>query len=150
MMSISHSKERCRARTGDIEMFRLCSRWLSRKDQVFLRMVLDNGSTFEQIARLTGESPSTVSRRFQRLLEKLIHRRLLRMLKAQTELDSRTVRVLQEYYIKGQSQQAIAARFNISVYRIRRILQTARTIAAGGPQTPRPLSRNTINRRQKR
>ncbi len=122
-------------RIGTIDVSGLCGKWLAHKERVLIRMVLDQGSTFEQIAGLTGESPSTVSRRFQRLLEKVINRRLLPVLKSRQAFDSRSVRIVQEYYLKGQPQKVIACKFNVSLYRIRTILQAARAAAGDGPET---------------
>jgi len=119
-----------RQRLSEIDLLRERSEWLSDKDRALMLMVLEKGSTFGQLARLTGESPSTVSRRFHRLLAKLINRQLLPLLRGREEFDNRDLRIIQDYYLKGKIQKALARKFNISLYRIRAILRTARAIVA--------------------
>ena len=47
---------------------------LEADQRALLRIILDQGSSYQQVARLRGEHATTVSRRFRRLLRKLSHR----------------------------------------------------------------------------
>ena len=116
-------------RIRELDGVRLRSEWLSRKDKVLMQMIFDKGGTFEQIARLTGQNPSTISRRFHTLLQKLIARELVCLLRHREGFDESAIRMFQEYYLRGLSQNAIAQKFGISLYRVGSVLRAARSIA---------------------
>lgn len=133
-MSIPHniadtdaSKLRLR-QMHQIELFQLRSKLLSGEDKALMQMIFDNGTTFDQIAKLTGQNASTISRRFKNLLQKLIARELVTLLNQRKNFDTSDISIVQEYYLRGQSQKAIAQKLSISLYRVRNTLGTVRSI----------------------
>ena len=120
-----------------IELFQLRSELLSGKDKALIQMIFDKGTTFEQIAKLTGQNASTISRRFKNLIQKLIARELVTLLHQRKDFDKSNICIVQEYYLRGQSQKAIAQKLSISLYRVRNTLSTVRTIIYNH-RTPRP------------
>lgn len=103
--------------------------WLDAKDKTLLQMVFEKGSTFEAIARLTGRNPSTVSRRFHRLLHTLIARQLISPLPGRIPLNRTDCRIIQDYFLRGRTQKAIARKRNISLYRVRSLIRRIRSAA---------------------
>lgn len=101
---------------------------LNQQDKALLQMVFDKGGTFEQIARLTGQSASTVSRRFHRILKKLLTRELTALLRQREEFDSLEIRIARAYFLEGRSQKAITETLGLSTYRVRNALNTVRHV----------------------
>ncbi|MDH4203135.1 MAG: hypothetical protein OEV87_09590 [Phycisphaerae bacterium] len=95
---------------------------LEAEQRALLTAILDQGSSYRQVARLRGEHASTVSRRFRRLLRKLSQRT-----GGKTGIQARNLKamdktVLTAYYLFGMNQLQIAARLGISRYRVRKTL----------------------------
>jgi transposase-like protein len=139
MFSLHRRRAPHRQRTHEIETFRRRSEWLSADDKTLLQMVFEKGSTLAAIARLTGQSPSTVGRRFHRLLRQLIARELVTLLGGRCEAHPADIHLIRDYFLQGQTQKAIARKHNVSLYRVRAVLEAVRSIAyaAAGP-APRP------------
>lgn len=131
-----NNKARLRQRLGEIETLRHRCHWLSAPDRILMQMVFDKGSSLRQIARLTGRSPSTVCRRVNRLLNLLIAREVVAVLRRRGRVDDADIRIVRDYFIQGCSQRMIARRLNLSLYRVRTILQAARSIIDAGTKTP--------------
>lgn len=115
-------------RICEIEKIRLRSELLNPKDKTLMQMIFEKGSTFDQIARLTNQNPSTISRRFNNLLAKLIAKELASLPYCRDKIDGTDIRIVHNYYFQGLTQKAIAQKFNISLYRVRNILQLVRSI----------------------
>lgn len=127
-----------RQRIHEIEKLRHRSEWLNSKDKAMMQMIFEKGSTFDQIARLTGQSPSTVNRRFHGLLQKLTAKEFTALLRGRHKVDSTDIRIVRDYYIQGLPQQAIARKLSISLYRIRKILRLVRSITYNSDNSPDP------------
>ncbi len=126
---------------GCADLERLCRRsdWLDRRDKALVQMIFDKGGTFDQVARLTGQNPSTVSRRCRQVLRKLIAKELTALLRRRPDLTGTVIRIVQEHYLYGRSQRSIAHRLNVSHYRVRKVLDAVRTVAyAAGAPCPTP------------
>ncbi len=119
---------RLKQQARDNELLLLRSNLLSSRDKALMQMVFDKGGTFEQIARLTGQSASTVSRRFHTVLNKLLTRELTALLRGRAEFDSLEIRIARAYYLEGLSQKAIIQKLGVSRYRVRNTLGTLRHV----------------------
>lgn len=100
---------------------------LSAADKTLLRMVFKEGISLRRIAHLTGKNPSTTSRRFRRLLRRLLGRQFSLTAydgKSSAHIDSL---ILREYLLRGRSQKTIARHCSTSLYRVRRTLRTIRS-----------------------
>jgi DNA-directed RNA polymerase specialized sigma24 family protein len=102
---------------------------LGAEQAAFLEMVLDRGSSFGQIARLTGMHEGTLRRRFQRLVGRLISKETLVILRS-GKLDSRQQAVARAYYLEGLSQEVIARQSGCTQYFVRMTVQRVRKLAA--------------------
>ena len=128
-----------------IELFQLRSELLSDEDKALMQMIFDKGSTFDQIARLTGQNASTISRRVKNLLQKLIACELVTLLHRRKDFGKPDICIVQEYYLRGQSQKAIAQKLHISRYRVRNTLGLVRSIIYNHR---RPQSQHTKRNRK--
>lgn len=119
----------------DIDRIRHGSDWLDSRDQALMQIIFEKGTTYEQIARLTGCSASSVSRRCRRLLRKLVARDLHAL--RGRDSDRLVLRIIQAYFLEGLPQRTIARKLNISCYRVRTVLRTVRSaVYSGSPTGP--------------
>lgn len=95
---------------------------LDREQKVLLRMVLDQGASYEQVARLSGEHATTVSRRFRALMRRLRGKPLEAADTALRLLSPLEKTILIESFLCGSGQTEIAAKLGISRYRVRKVL----------------------------
>ena len=95
---------------------------LEADQRALLRVILEQGSSYRQVARLRGEHASTVSRRFRRLLRKLSHATGGKTPIKAGRLAPLDEAILSAYYLLGMNQSRIAARLSISRYRVRKAL----------------------------
>ena len=107
-----------------INIARLRSELLSGEDKALMQMIFEKGSSFAEIAKLTGQNPSSIARRFRGLVQKLLTKELLALLRHQQVFDSVDVSICRDYFLQGLPQRIIARKLNVSSYRIRRALKT--------------------------
>jgi len=110
-----------------LDVIRTRSRLLAGRDKVLMRMYLDNGNSFGQIAKIAGVSESSISRRIARLTRRLIDNEYIMCRKYRQHFDREEMAVAKDYFVRGRSQQAIAESRGVSVYRIRKILSKIRS-----------------------
>lgn len=91
---------------------------LTNAERALLKLILEYNSSYAAIAAAAGLSKSTVCRRYQRILNKL------QTTEAPPEATcNQTDRTIRRLYVKGDlSQTKIAARLNITRYRVRQAL----------------------------
>jgi len=99
---------------------------MDRDQKALLRMVLDHGATYDQIARLSGEHASTVSRRFRAMVRRLRGGQLAGGGGAGGDLNPLEKTILIESFICGTPQVRLAAKLGISRYRVRKTLDDFR------------------------
>jgi DNA-directed RNA polymerase specialized sigma24 family protein len=127
-----------RSARRDAEAIRHQAAMLDGEQQAFLEMIFDRGTTLEQIAQLTGQHISTISRRFGRLMRKLAGPRADTDLGAGRRLTPMEAAILREYYLHGIRQRIIAQKLGCSRYRVRHtVLRIRRGSAAAGKCTDR-------------
>jgi DNA-directed RNA polymerase specialized sigma24 family protein len=99
---------------------------LDSEKKALLRMILDRGASYEQVARLSGEHASTVSRRFRAMVRRLRGRPLHTAGNALRNLTPLDKTILIESFLYGTPQKEIAAKLSISRYRVRKALRPFR------------------------
>lgn len=99
-------------------------------------MILDKGSTLEQIARLTGQNASTLSRQFERLMRRLTHPLTRDVLQLSSKLSPMEAAILRDYFLCGLSQKTIVRKLGCSRYRLRKTLDRIRRRAARKSSIP--------------
>lgn len=113
---------------------------LEAEQRALLTAILEQGSSYRQVARLRGEHAATVSRRFRRLLRKLSHRTGTPGVKA-GRLAPLDTTILSSYYLFGMNQSQIAAKLGVSRYRVRKALEQFATSTAKHPSSLPELRR---------
>ena len=109
---------------------------MDSEKKALLRMVLDRGASYNQLARLSGEHATTVSRRFRAMVRRLRGRppqaadTSLRLL---TPLEKT---ILIESFLYGSGQREIAAKLGISRYRVRKVLRPFQDPKRSGASHP--------------
>lgn len=112
-------------------------RVLSGEQRALPTVILEQGSSYGQVARLSGEHASTISRRFRRLLAKLSHRTGGTAPDKTARLAPLNKAILSGYYLHGMNQSQVAARLGISRYRVRKALDEFATHHRGSAPVPR-------------
>jgi DNA-directed RNA polymerase specialized sigma24 family protein len=125
------------------------SHTLDAEQKALLTVILEQGSSYEQVARLRGEHATTVSRRFRRLLRTLSHGTSGTVVR----LNPTDETILSDYYLFGMNQSQIAGRLGISRYRVRKTLArfepqrgsapVLRSVSEGGSS---PIASDTVKR----
>jgi DNA-directed RNA polymerase specialized sigma subunit len=111
-----------------IDMLRARAELLAGRDHALMKMYLDNGNTFRQMARLAGVNEATISRRIHKLTQRLLDSEYITCLRNSDKFDSNELSVARDYFLKGLSQKNIAKERNCSVYSIRMALHKIQQI----------------------
>lgn len=106
----------------DISGLRAGRAGLAAEDRALLAMVLEAGSTFEQIARLRGEHPTTISRRFRQLVRRSRIGSFARAVAGSGRFDTLETAILIEYFLRGTTQKDIMTKLNTNRYRVRKTI----------------------------
>ncbi len=121
---------------GELELRQFNERLISEagrlkgRDRVWVLMHLKNGSSINQIARLSGVSPSTVSRRIRRTVALLSGGRYLSRLKYSRRLSPVEIQIAEDNLVRGLSMRQIARNHRLSYYRVRMTIKRIRTMLA--------------------
>ena len=94
---------------------------LDSRQRDMLWLILDQGASYGQLARLSGEHASTVSRRFRAMVRRLRGRPGRKRPTPRT-LTSLEKIILIESFLCGTTQVQIAAKLGVSRYRVRKTL----------------------------
>jgi hypothetical protein len=121
--------ERIPARRGVVEVLRARLEWLDTEDRVLLKTYLEAGSSFDEIARLTGMNRSSVCRRIHRLIRRLHDETYARCEADGASFDKRELAVIRDHFVRGVSVKRISRDRRLGYYRVRAILQKARKFA---------------------
>lgn len=111
------------------EMLHARLEWLDTEDRVLLKTYLEAGSSFDEIARLAGMNRSSVCRRIHRLLRRLHDDTYARCEADRMSFDESKLAVIRDRFVRGLSVKRICRDHHLSYYRVRVILQKARTFA---------------------
>lgn len=112
-----------------LDVVRTRARLLAGRDRVLMKMYLDNGSSFGQIAKIAGVSESSIARRIGSLTKRLINNEYIMCRRYRQYFDREEMAVAKDYFVRGKSQQAIAEGRGVSVYRVRKIILRIRGFA---------------------
>ena len=101
---------------------------LTGKDKLLMKMYLENGNSFRQMAELSGVTATSISRRIYMLMERLINSKFIVCVRNKSEFSKSELAVAKDYFLRGMSQRKIAKKRKMSVYRVRKILKKANRI----------------------
>ena len=106
-----------------IDLLRARADILTGRDRVLLKMYLENGSTFGQMARVAGVNETTIARRIHKLIRRLLDGEYITCLRNRRRFNALEQAIARDYFIEGLSQKRIAAKRNTTVYQIRKGLK---------------------------
>jgi predicted DNA-binding protein YlxM (UPF0122 family) len=98
-------------------------------------MYICNGLSFRQISQLTGMDATSVARRIQRAAKRLADGKYILCLRNRDRLDNGEMALAKDYFLLGLAMTEIAAKRELSYYRVRETVKRLRCfVAALGEQ----------------
>lgn len=88
------------------------------RDKALMRMYLENGNSFYQMAQLAGVSESTIARRIHKLAKRLTDGKYMACLRNREKFTKREMEIAADYFLSGLSMRKIAAKRGWSYYRV--------------------------------
>ena len=112
---------------------RLRENWglLGPEERLLLKMHLEAGGSLDEIARVTGVSRSTASRRIRRVIRRLCDRTYPRCAAQPRSFGGAELAVVRDHFVRGLSLRRICREHGLCYYRARAIVQRARRCATG-------------------
>lgn len=101
---------------------------LDGNDRVLMRMYLEAGSSFRQMARLAGVNEGTVARRIRSTTRRLVNGQYLNCLRHREKLTAMELNVAKDYYLKALPMRSISARRGWSYYHTQRTIGKIRRL----------------------
>lgn len=101
---------------------------LNGEDRLLLTMYLERGSSFRQLARLTGVADVVVARRIHKLIRRLADDQYIICLRNRDRLTDCELAVAKDRLLMGLPIEEIAQRHELTVYRVRKTLEHIREI----------------------
>jgi len=117
------------ARRNGVERLRESLDLLDREDRLLLKMHLEVGSSFDELARVTGTDRSTVCRRIHRIIRRLGDETYARCARDRTWFSAPELAVIRDRFVRGRSLARIARDHHLCYYRVRLIVRKARRLA---------------------
>ncbi len=105
-----------------VDLLRTRVNMLTGKDRVLMKMYLENGAGFRQISRLAGISEEVVARRIRSVTRRLAEGQYLNCLRHRSELSTMELHVAKDYFLRGLSMRGVAAKRQLTYYRVRETL----------------------------
>jgi len=115
-----------------VELLRARLDLLSGVDRALLKMYLEAGSSFDQLARLAGMNRSTVCRRIHRILRRLCDATYARCQRG--PFSNLELAILRDHFVRGLSVKRIGREYGLGDYRVRTLVEKARQFAQA-PET---------------
>ena len=107
-------------------------------DRVLMTMRLRNGTSFRQIAKLTGISAASVARKINRLTRRLLGGEYIICLRNREMFSDLEIDIARDYFLADLSVREIADRYRMSKYNIqktvRKIERLVAVIKEGNPE----------------
>lgn len=121
--------QRITVRRAAVEVLHARLDLLDSADRALLRMHLDAGSSFDEIARLTRRNRSSVCRRIHRMIGRLRDETYVRCRAAHEWFSEAELAVVRDHFVRGSSLRRICRDHNLCYYRVHRIIERARRLA---------------------
>ncbi len=106
-------------RRDELDLLRSRLHLLNGKEKVLMTMYLENGSSFRQIARLTGISDTSIARRINILTERLTDGEYIVCLRNREKFTRDQMTIAKDYFLVGLSMKEIAVKRRWSRYHVR-------------------------------
>jgi len=115
-------------RRDELDLLRSRLHLLNGKEKVLMTMYLENGSSFRQIARLTGVSDTSIARRINRLTKRLIDGQYIVCLRNRDKFTRDQMTIAKDYFMVGLSMKEIAVKRRWSRYHVRETIIKIKSI----------------------
>ena len=115
-------------RRDGLDLLRSRLHLLNGKEKVLMTMYLENGSSFRQIARLTGVSDTSIARRINRLTKRLMDGQYIVCLRNRDKFTRNQMTIAKDYFMAGLSMKEIAVKRRRSRYHVRKIIIKIKSI----------------------
>lgn len=112
-----------------IDLLRTRTVWLDGKDKLLMKMYLDNGNTFRQMARLADVNETTIARRIYKIVKRLLDAHYLAVLRHCDKFTLLQMEIAQDYFIRGLTKSRIAAKHNCSRYHVDKTLLAVQALS---------------------
>ena len=112
-----------------VDLLRARTVWLNGKDKLLMKMYLDNGSTFRQMARLANVNESTIARRIYKIVKRLLDAHYLAVLGHSDKFSLLQMEIVQDYFIRGLTKSRIAAEHGCSRYYVNKTLLKVQSLS---------------------
>jgi DNA-binding Lrp family transcriptional regulator len=101
---------------------------LDGKDRALLKMCLENGSSFRQIALLIGINETSIARRVHKLIKRLTTGKYITCLQNREKFTEFQMGIAKDYFLNGLSLKNTAQKHCLSYYRTREIISVINKI----------------------
>jgi len=105
-----------------IDLLRSRVNLLVGKDKILMKMYLENGNSFRQMARLAGVNEASIGRRIHRTIRRLINGEYITCLRNRDKFTKTEINIARDYFVSGLPIKKIAARRRSNYYQVRQIL----------------------------
>ena len=105
-----------------IELLRKRIYLLDGKDKALLKMCLENGSSFRQIALIVGINETSVARRIHKLIQRLTTGKYIICLQNREKFTQVQMEIARDYFLTGLSLRKAALKHFLTYYKIREIV----------------------------
>jgi len=119
------AKNKCRDR---IDMLQKRVNLLSGEDKTLMIMYLRNGNSCTQLSKLAGVSETTISRRINKIINRLTNGQYIKCLRNRHMFSSIELQIAKDYFLKGMSMRKISIKRNISYYHVCRYVKKLRQV----------------------
>jgi DNA-binding Lrp family transcriptional regulator len=103
---------------------------LKGTDKVMMTMFLERGSSFREIAKLAGVSETTVSRRIQKLIRRLVNNKFTICLRNRHRFTIDELDIAKAYFLLGIPMRKIAKQNDLTYYYVRETIKKIRLVLA--------------------
>ncbi len=101
---------------------------LSGTDKVLMTMYVENGNSCRQIARIAGVNETTVARRINAVVKRLMDGDYIRCLQSSRKLTADQMAIAKDFFVMGLPMSKIAGKRCSSVHRVRKALLDIREL----------------------
>ncbi len=122
------TREEEKRRRAELDLLRSRLHLLNGKDKVLMTMYLENGSSFRQIARLTGVSDTSIARRINILTERLTVGEYITCRRNRDKFTRDQMTIAKDYFLVGLSMKEIAVKRRWSRYHVRETIIKIKSI----------------------
>ncbi len=105
----------------EIDLLKSRARILNGKDRALMKMYLEKGSSFSQIAKLAGVNEATIARRIHKLTRRLVNGEYISFVRNRRLFNQQERVIARDHYVMGLTQKQIAEKRNTSVYCVRKV-----------------------------